>query len=124
MSQKAFDKINKDIVENKAAFDRLLGKRRKLMEALVKDLTPKESFDMRLEQLLLEQPKWSSDGRTDGGDDDDDGILIEDCNYWKEGNALGRLNDPRYQLHMEDIDPRDVDSYKFVAGIKLELNDK
>ena len=58
MSQKAFKKANKDFIKSKAATDRLLADRRALMEAYVKDLTPKESFDMRLDQLLLEYPHW------------------------------------------------------------------
>ena len=44
----AFDEVNKHIVDNKAAFDLLLVKRRSLMEEWVKYLTPIKAFDMHL----------------------------------------------------------------------------
>ena len=61
MSQKAFNIIDKDFVDTKAAMQRLLVKRRSLMEEVVKDLTPRESFDMRLKQLLHENPYWTAE---------------------------------------------------------------
>ena len=128
MSQKAFDKVHKDIVDAKAAIDLLLVKRRSLMETLVMDLTPKESFDMRLEQLLLEYPNFSSDGRQEDTTDDPRTyeVFIEDC---KEEEVLDRLNDPRYNLS-SNIDCFEVSSpesnfgtFKSVANLELEFKE-
>ena len=128
MSQKAFDKVHKDIVDATAAIDLLLVKRRSLMETLVMDLTPIESFDMRLEQLLLEYPNFSSDGRQEDTTDDPRTyeVFIEDC---KEEEVLDRLNDPRYNLS-SNIDCFEVSSpesnfgtFKSVANLELEFKE-
>ena len=98
--QKALDKLDHDIFTAKVAIDLQLVMRRALMEKYAKDFTPLESFDMRLDQLLLEYPQWTSYGR----DDRDDGkssynVHIEDVGCKAiEGIILDRLKDPRYIL--------------------------
>ena len=117
MSQEAFDKVDKDIIDAKAAIDLLLAKRRSLMETLVKDLTPKKAFDMRLDQLLLENPKWTSKGRGGVGHIYD--IYIEEC---EDENVVDWLKDPRYKLSCRDIGGEYESAfYKSVAAIELEL---
>ena len=106
MSRKAFDKADKDVADAKDAVKLLLRDRHSLMETLVKDLPPREAFDMRLKQLLLENPKWTCRGR-DGNDEDEDDddddedadadtIFIENC---EEENVSDRLEDPRYEIY-------------------------
>ena len=77
MSRKAFDRVDKDVVDAKAAVKRLLRKRRSLMEEVVKDLPPREAFDMRLGQLLHENPGWRSGGIEEHKYEDDDFISYE-----------------------------------------------
>ena len=111
MSQKAFDKVNDEIIDAKAAIDLLIVKRRSLREALVKDLTPKKSFDMRLEQLLLEHPNWHSD-ELESYEEDEFTIFnigrIDDAEY------MAPLMDPRYRLSSY-VDIREV----FTAQIEV-----
>ena len=122
MSQEAFDKVDKDIIDAKASIDLLLVKRRSLMETLVKDLTPKKAFDMRLAQLLLENPKWTCDGRGNCDEEDNSyGIFIEDC---EDENFVDWLKDPRYKLSGRDVGCDDCGFYKSVALIELELENE
>ena len=124
MSQSAFDKINKDIIDAKKATDRLLGERRLHMQELVKDRTPSESFDMRLQQLLLEYPKWDTYGRSDGAAVKDKyTIYIKDC---EEEKALDLLKDPRYRISStidfwEVFGPDLGGTYKYIATVMLYL---
>ena len=134
MSQKvaAFDKIDKDIVDSKAATDRLLRERRSLTEVLGKDLTPRESFDMRLKQLSLEYPHWDCSGREDGEAARDDRgreytIYIENCEE-EETKALDWLKDPRYYLSstVEGWEVHGPDlggTCKSIATLNLEFED-
>ena len=122
MSQKSFDKLDKDCTEAFETYRCLLDKRRPLMEALVKDLTPRESFDMRLEQLLLEKSGWSCEGRYDC----DEPVEFQESEYIifvdhiDNDNLLDQLKDPRYNL------PRSVEWSKTnnnVAKLKLTFHE-
>ena len=101
-----------------------------LMEALVKDLTSRESFDMRLEQFLLEYPQWSSYGRDDRDEVDSEEstytIYIDNCDDEK---VLDRLADPRYYLSSRVccdyvyIDDNNVGTTKCVAVLELQFEE-
>ena len=126
MSQEAFDQIDKDFVNSKATTDRLLRERRSLMEDLVEDLTPREAFDMRLDQLLLEYPHWSTNGlQEDGGDQGFYTFYIDDC---EEEIALNRLDDPQYSISgnvdVSKVIINDYGTYKSVATLYLQFDEE
>ena len=120
LSQKAFDDADNDFIAAKAVFDHVLQKRRTRMEDLVKDLNPLKAFDMRLEQLLLEYPKWTSYGRDfyEKGDCEESyRIFIEDCD---EEKIWHRLEDPRYNLSSQ-VDCAKVRNLEQLDGLTKDL---
>ena len=122
MSQKAFNIIDKDFVDTKAAIQRLLKKRRSLMEEVVKDLTPRESFDMRLEQLLHEHPDWTAEEEGDANFSTRSTIYIENCAYC----VLDLLKDPRYNLSCDSVEcesqDHDMITWKRYAILNLAFD--
>ena len=126
MSKKAIDKVDKEYVKARAAIKQLLVKRRSLVEAYVKDLPPREAFDMRLDHLMLEHPKWSSEGREEDGDDEGGfKIFIEEC---EEKETLDWLEDPRYNFSSSiahhKVYTNELTTYKILTTLDVTFYDE
>ena len=94
------------------------------MEEVVKDLTPREAFDMRLDQLMYENPKWSAEEEEDEESSNRSTIYIENCD---DCGVLDLLNDPRYNLSCDCVEcesqRHDMITYKNYAILQLAFDE-
>ena len=58
------------------------------MEEVAKDLSPRESFDMRLKQLLHENPYWTAEEDEDANFSTRSTIFIENCSDYARYIAI------------------------------------